>query len=205
MNCDDILSQHQELQSIIFRLEYRGVKVEAVLACLLPGGLAAEITAPQQLAGLKASCCHIPYFAYPNLRGYVWRGALTAKALECLRRVLALRVDGHLFLQAHGAEVRRLFKKVASDVYRQTAQKEPGLYDYATFTRLRTPLLQRYKSGQISQKEYQQALRKLKQPLERHDEINWKIEQRFHEQILAKYPNQNAKVRISDLFRKYHS
>ena len=172
MNCNEILSRHQELQSIIFRLDYRGVRIEAVPVCLLPGGLAVEIVAPQELSGLKAHCCHIPGFSYPTLRGYVYRGALTLKAMECLHRSLVSRIDGQLFMRAHGDEVRRIFKKVASEVYRDAYREAVThgreLYDCATFKRLRGPLLRRYKSRQLTQTEYQSALKKLKQPWKRH-------------------------------------
>lgn len=126
LNCEKVLARHEELQDIIFQIEHRGLRVEARLSCVIESGLSVEIIAPPEMAGLEAHCCHIPAFAYPPLRGYLYKGALTAKAMTCIQRVLALRIDTHLFLLAHGNEVRRIFKKAASRVYKRT-MKNPSI------------------------------------------------------------------------------
>lgn len=40
MSCEDILNQQKELQSIFFRLDYRGMQVEAALVGLSAAGRA---------------------------------------------------------------------------------------------------------------------------------------------------------------------
>ncbi|MFO7850273.1 MAG: hypothetical protein R6V67_09960 [Spirochaetia bacterium] len=135
------------------------------------------------MSGLRVICPHIPAFGYPALRGYVYRGSLTLKALTCLGRRLSAAVDQHIFTLQNGRLLRRLYRNTCSTLYRKTLKEKGGLFDEPEFRCRRQNLKSLLKSGEIGQKEYQRRLEANRKSLDRHAHLLFEAKTRFNRRI----------------------
>ena len=172
-------SFHGEYGDVRFVVYHRGIRAEAVLTCLRENALSGLVTAPEAMRGLPATCCHIPYFGLPGLRGYCWKGMLTLKALLCLRRSLMRAVDLHLLMARRGRQLRRRYRRHVKRMLAGYDGSRGPLYDCGEVARRRRELRRQLKAGVHSRRRHEEKMKKLKEGRTRYDLLVTEAQSRF--------------------------